>query len=383
VAYWGQRTLNDTERYVETVTPLIESPEVQDVLATQVTTVIEQQVDIEATLNDVFAEVISDRPRLELLVRPLAGAINGLIDRQVRAFIASDEFADIWVRVNTRSQQALLRVLTGDLSGAISLQGDSVVIDLDEVIATVQDRLVERGLTVAEQIPVPETDRQIVIVEESKVRQVRTIYAFSNPVARWLLPLVGVLYLGAFVLARRRARMAVTIGILIAVNALLLALLLSVGRQLFIDSAAGTLFAPASPVFYDTLFAFLKRGQQVLLALGIVLAVLGWFAGRSRYSDAVRSSVSGALERVGGAVREPHVDATGRWVAGNAGWLRVVVGALGFVVLLWGNDVSMSRLWWSLGLVLVLLALIQVMVGAGRTDRDLSSSSAAATPDAG
>ncbi|HEY9265952.1 MAG TPA: hypothetical protein VIQ11_15250, partial [Mycobacterium sp.] len=30
VAYWGQRTLNDAERYVETVGPLIESPEVQD-----------------------------------------------------------------------------------------------------------------------------------------------------------------------------------------------------------------------------------------------------------------------------------------------------------------------------------------------------------------
>ena len=159
--------------------------------------------------------------------------------------------------------------------------------------------------------------------------------------------------------------------------------LLSVGRQLFIDGASDTLFSPASPVFYDTLFAFLKRGQQVLLALGIVIAVLGWFAGPSRYATAVRSSVSGSLERVGGAVREPHVDATGRWVGANAGWLRVVVGALGFVVLLWGNDVSLSRLWWSLGLVLLLLVLVQVMVGAGRTDRDPSSSGAAATPGAG
>jgi len=42
------------------------------------------------------------------------------------------------------------------------------------------------------------------------------------------------------------------------------------------------------------------------------------------------------------------------------------VVVLGGVVLLWGNDVSMSRLWWSLALVLVLLAGIQVLVGAGR-----------------
>ena len=44
----------------------------------------------------MFAGVITDRPRLEQLVGPLSAAINGLIDREVRAFIASDEFADLW-----------------------------------------------------------------------------------------------------------------------------------------------------------------------------------------------------------------------------------------------------------------------------------------------
>ena len=60
VAYWGQRTLNDTERYVDTVDPLVASPEVQDVIATKVTAAIEKQVDIEAILNNVFAGVITD-----------------------------------------------------------------------------------------------------------------------------------------------------------------------------------------------------------------------------------------------------------------------------------------------------------------------------------
>ena len=106
VAYWGQRTLNDTQRYVGTVEPLVKSPEVQDVIATKVTDAIEKQVDIEAILSNVFAGAITDRPRLEQLVGPLSAAINGLIDREVREFVASDEFADLWIRVNTRAQQA-------------------------------------------------------------------------------------------------------------------------------------------------------------------------------------------------------------------------------------------------------------------------------------
>ena len=240
VAYWGQRTLNDAERYVDTVGPLVNSPEVQDVIATKVTAAIQQQVDIEAILNNVFTGVITDAPRLQLLVGPLSAAVNGLIEREVREFIASDEFADLWVRVNTRAQQALHRVLTGDDSGAVSLQGDEIVLDVDEVITQVKERLVTRGLTIVENVPIPQTDRQIVLMEAPQVRQMRTIYAFTNPVAKWLLPLVGLLFLAAFLLAARRARMAVWIGAILAANALLLALVLSVGQQLFANALDGT-----------------------------------------------------------------------------------------------------------------------------------------------
>jgi len=104
IAFWGQRTLNDAQRYVATVGPLVNSPAVQNAIATKVTDAIQKQVNVEQIVNDVFAGVISDRPRLKELVGPLAGAVNGLIDNQVHAFVASDTFADLWVRVNTKAQ---------------------------------------------------------------------------------------------------------------------------------------------------------------------------------------------------------------------------------------------------------------------------------------
>lgn len=369
VAYWGQRTLNDAERYIDTVGPLVNSPEVQDVIATRVTEAIQDQVDIEAILNEVFSGVITSAPRLQLLVGPLSAAIDGLVEREVREFIASDEFAEIWRRVNVRAQEALQRILTGDDSGAVSLQDDQVVLDVDEVITRVKERLVDRGLTIAENLPVPETDRQIVLMDAPQLRQMRTIYAFSNPVAKWLLPIVGLLYLAAFLLARHRSRMTVWIGAIMAANALLLAVVLSAGEQLFVNELAGTTFGPASRVFFETLLAYLDRGQEVVLWLGLILVVAGVFAGANRYGAAVRTSVSGGLEGIGTKLAASGLDpitAAGRWVKANAGWLRVASVVVGAVVLLWGNNVSMSRLWWSLALVLVLLACVQVLVGAGR-----------------
>jgi hypothetical protein len=366
IAYWGQRTLNDTTRYVNTVGPLINSPEVQDAIATKVTDAIDKQVDIEALLNDVFAGVITDRPRLQRLVGPLSGAINSLVDRQVREFIASDQFADLWTAANTRLQQSLQRVLKGDRSGAISLQGDQVVLDVSDVIDQVKQRLVDRGLTIVQRVPIPNVDKQIVLLEAPQLKQLRTIYAFANPLAQWLIVLVAGLYLVALVLARRRPRMTVIIGAVLAANALLLALALSVGRQLFIDALAGTTFGPASTVFYDTLLSYLERGRQVFFWLGLILVAVGWFAGPNKYGSAVRGGVTVGLENIGGAMADGPVGGAGRWVATNARWLRAAVGLLGVVVLLWGNDVSLSRLFWSLALVLGLLAVVQVLVGAGR-----------------
>ncbi len=337
----------------------------QDAVATKVTEAIQQQVDVEAIINEVFAGVIDDRPRLELLVGPISGAVNGLIERQVREFVASDAFADIWVTANTKAQQGFVRLLEGDDGGAISLQGDEVVLDVSEVIDAVKERLVARGLTVVENLPIPEVDKQIVLLEAPGLRQARTIYAFANPIAKWLLPIVAALYFAAFLLWRRRPPMAVAIGILLAANMLLLAFVLSIGRQLFVNELAGTVFGPASTVFYDTLLAYLQRGWQVFMWIGVFLVAAGWFAGSNRSGTAFRTAVTGALENAGGAVADGPVGDAGRWVSANAGWVRVAVGVLTVVVLLWGNDVSLARLFWSAVLLVGLLAVVQVLVGAG------------------
>jgi hypothetical protein len=366
VAFWGQRTLNDGQRYLDTVGPLVDSPQVQEAISTKVIDAIEQQVDVEAILNNAFAGVITDRPRLQQLVGPLSGAVDALIERQVREFVASDAFADVWVRVNTRAQQALVRVLKGESTGAVSAQGDQVVLDVSDVIDQVQQRLVARGLTVVQNVPIPETDKQIVLLNAPQLDQARTIYAFANPLARWLIVVVVALYLAAFLLARRRPRMTVVIGVALAANALLVAFCLSVGRQLFIDKLAASDFGPASAVFYDTLLSYLERGWKVLLWLGLILVVTGWFTGSNRSGAAVRSTISGGLQTLGAAMADGPVGGAGRWVAANARWLRVVIGVLGVVVLLWGNDLSPTRLLWSLVLVVVLLAVLEVLVGAGR-----------------
>jgi len=380
LAYWGQRTLNDTQRYLDTVGPLVDSPEVQEAIETTVVNAIQKQVDVEALLNNAFAGVIEDRPRLQLLVGPLAGAVNGLIEREVNDFIASDTFADLWITANTRAQQALVRVLKGEDTGAVTLQGDQVVLDVGDVINQVEERLVARGLTFVENAPIPDVDKQIVLLDAPQLKQLQTIYAFSNPVAQWLIVVVALLYLAAFVLSRRRPRMSGIIGVGLLGNAFLVGFALSVGRQLFINELSGTIFGPASSVFYDTLLAYLERGWHVLAWLGVLLVAAGWFAGSNGSGTAARSAVRRGLESVGESLPADRFSGIGRWSRANAFWVRYVVLALGVVALMWGNNVSPSRLLWSTVGVLAVLAGLQVLVGAASAEESDVESDAKPEP---
>jgi hypothetical protein len=159
--------------------------------------------------------------------------------------------------------------------------------------------------------------------------------------------------------------MTVTIGVVLAANALLLENAGAVGRPPAVHRPlAGTVFGPASSVFFDTLLAYLERGRQVLLWLGLILVVVGWFAGSNASGAAVRRTLSGGLETAGAALGGGPVGGAGRWVAANARWLRVAVGVLGAVVLLWGNDMSHVEADLVNGAGRRAPGVVQVLVGA-------------------
>ena len=351
VAYWGQRTLNDTQRYVDTVGPLVDSPEVQDVIATRVTDAIEQQVDIEAILNDVFAGVITERPRLQRLVGPLSAAINGLIDREVREFIASDEFADLWVRVNTRAQQALLRLLKGEGSGAVSLQGDEVVLDVDEVIDQVKERLVARGLTIVESVPIPETDRQIVLLEAPQLEAAAHDLRVRQPGGPVAAPgrgraLPGRLRAGPASSAddggdrgaaggQRRAGGAWRCRSGASCSS-------TSWRARCSARRAGSSTTPCSPTS--------SAASRCSSGSASSWSSPAGSPGANKSGTAVRTPWPGAWRASGPASRRPG--RRGRRLGpANAGWLRVAAVLLGVVVLFWGNNVSRDALCWSLALV--------------------------------
>jgi hypothetical protein len=116
------------------------------------------------------------------------------------------------------------------------------------------------------------------------------------------------------------------------------------------------------------LLAYLERGWHVLAWLGVLLVAAGWFAGSNGSGTAARSAVRRGLESAGESLPADKFSGVGRWTRANAFWVRYVVLALGVVALMWGNNVSPSRLLWSTVSVLAVLAVLQALVGAASAE---------------
>ena len=366
VTYWGHRTVTDTERYLETMQPLAYDEDVQDSLSVFITDKIEEQIDPEALVNQLFAGLIEEYPSLKALVPIVAGAIDSLIAQVVDRLVRSDQFKQLWDLANTAAQKSLMAILEGRDDGPVSLQGDEVVLDISVLVDQVKQGLVDQGFSAAANINVPQADRQIVLLEAPQLAQIRTIYSFTSPVAAGLIYIAILLLVLAVVLARRRPRMTAWAGGGAAVGGGLLVVGLGIGESIFVNTLEGTPFEKASQTFYDQLLKFLYNGAYSLIVLGIIVFAVGLYLCGARWAAELRATVNNLADDIAGNIPAGPIASSGAWVAAQARWLRVAVAVIFTIIVVIGNDLSVARTIWAALIALLLLGVIQVWAAAGR-----------------
>jgi hypothetical protein len=152
VAVWARNQVTNTDRYVRTVAPLASDPAIQQAVADQITTQIFTYLDVRGLTNQTV-DALAERglpPRLadqlQGFAGPLASGIQGFVRTEVDKIVQSQAFADAWVQANRVAHQALVKALTGQGDdGAVTVEGDTVNLNLAPFIATVKERLVEGG----------------------------------------------------------------------------------------------------------------------------------------------------------------------------------------------------------------------------------------------
>jgi len=356
---WGHATVVNSEQFLATVGPLAESPQVQAAVSEAVSAAIVKQVDTTAIVGDFLGGLLNNDQLSASLSAPIAAGVNKLIGEIVQGFIASDAFQKVWVTLAGATQKSVVAILQGGNEGPVQMQGDQVVLDISDLLTAVQSQLVAQGVSLADKVTVPASDRQIVLFEAPVVAQLQFVYSLTSPILQWFPLLMAILFGLAIILARRRPRMVLAVGIALVVTGGLTTWALGVGKTFFVDQLAGTVFGGASGIFWDTLLNYLMTGLQGLMIFGVVVAIAGWFAGSSRPARNVRSHVVAGLTEIGSSLPENGLSA---FLAARADTVRWVITAVTVFILVVGSVMSLTHMIWVLLLAGGLFTLLQVLI---------------------
>ena len=302
LATWVHDEISDTDRYVQTVTPLASDPAVQDAIITRTTNTIMDRIDVQAVTQDAVNALSKQglSPRataaLTALSVPIANGVRGFVENAVGKLVRSSQFQEAWVAANRVAHTQMVAVLTGKKGGAVQVSGNTVYLDLGPVIAQVKDQLTASGFSLASKIPTVTT--QFPILESNDITKAQSAFRWLGAVAR-ALPILALLLLALAVALAPARRKGLVIGAgIVAASMVMLGLVLNGFRSVYLDALPSDVSQSAAGAIYDTLAGFIRLNLRAVLVVFLAVAAIAWVTGPWGPAVATRTGTNRAIESV-------------------------------------------------------------------------------------
>ncbi|MGN6174352.1 MAG: DUF3488 domain-containing protein, partial [Streptosporangiaceae bacterium] len=354
-------------RYIANIEPLIHEPAVQNALTDRVTIEITSRLNVQGLATQA-GNTLTQRglPRVgDLLINfsgSLASAVNGFVHTQVHRIVSVPRFANLWVQVNRTVHAQLVKALSGQGNGAITISNNQVVLNLGPFINLVKRDLAGKGLTIINKIP--SVNPTLALFSAKYLVKAQNGYRLLNNL-KIVLPILTLVLIGAGAyVARSHRRALIGAGLGFAASMLILGLGLTIFRGIYLGSVPGSVLpADAAAVLYDTLVRFIRDGLRVLLVVGLIVAIAAFFSGPSVTAVRTRGAVKSGFNwvRARGERAGVSTGPVGQWTYTHRRALRITAVAIAALVFVfWGQPTWVTALVIAIVLLLV-LGLIELI----------------------
>ncbi|MFD7022588.1 hypothetical protein [Promicromonospora sukumoe] len=373
VAAWAERTLTDTDRYVATVAPLAQDPVVQQAVAGRLTTAVMDKIDVGAVLDDV-QQGLDERgvaPRAARAITALEGPLTSGVESFVRnaadRVVESDQFESAWDQANRVAHEQLVQVMQGNGGDVAQIsQNGELTIQLGGLVDILKQRLVDRGLTLAGNLP--SINATFTVMQSSQLVEIQNRYAQIVALGTWLPWIVLVLLAAGVVVAVHHTRTLVVAGLALAAAMVVLGIGLAIGRGLYLDALSGKVMRlDAAEVVFDQLVSFLRVTLRTVGVLGLVVALAAYLGGSSASARGLRSGIGKGMGRMRDWAEGRGVSTgpAGVWLARYRNVARIAVIALAALVLLLAGSPTPALVVGIAAGAVVLILLIELVARPG------------------
>ena len=366
-AVWTANQVSNTDRYVANVEPLIHDPSVQRALTDDITRQITTRLNVKG-LAEQAAGALTQRglTRVGALLNnfsgQLASSVYGFIHTQVAKIVASPQVANLWVQVNRQVHAQLVKALSGQSNGAVTISNNQVVLNLGPFINVVKRDLANRGFTIINRLP--NINPTLALFSAKYLVKAQQGYRLLNDL-KWALPILTLvlLALGVYI-ARSHRRALIGAGLGLAASMVILGLGLTIFRGVYLNSVPPRVLpADAAAVLYDTLIRFIRDGLRVLLVVGLIVAIAAFFSGPSITAVRTRGAFKSGFDwlRRSGEHAGVSTGPVGRWTYTHRRALRIAAIAIAALVFVfWGQPTWVTALVIAI-VLLIVLGLIELI----------------------
>jgi len=374
----------NTEKFVANAAPLADDPTIQAAISNRISNEILARVDLKslATQATTWLTQQGAPPAIDALVQPAVSGVQSFVRSEVDKIVHSSQFQNVFDAALTTGHTAVVSVLTGSNVGPISTSGNTISIDLGQVLAQVKDRLVADGFSLASKIP--SVSIEYTLFTSDKLPTIRSYVRILDDVATWLPWIALVAIVGAVLVAPNRRRGIILVGLVLGLGLLLIRGLVRILVENYMADLPPTIQSPQA--VENALSIFLRNVRTavtVFATLFLLAAVFALLAGPSRVATGIRRFINIILDGIGGALGRSGiplgpVPATVAQYRRLAAPIAIVIA----VVVLFFNP-SVATIWWSVLWVLVGLAIIEIIARAAPEGRAAAVGSGSGGPGNG
>ena len=294
VTNWATSEVTNTQRFVSTLSPLAKNHAVQETIITEVTTIIDKQVDIKEVTSSLFEGLgnaldLPDAAKkaLGLLAAPAASGIETMVHTLVSDVVKSKAFSDAWDKTLTLTQEQTVALLSDNPNSVIKLSNDgTLTLPLKPIIVEIKKELVKQGVGFASAIP--EVNSSITIGKVPELALARVLYQVGVGVGTWLPWVVAGLFIVGIAAARRRPRALVATGSVMLALMAILGFLFTSGRIIAM-TVIDPSYSPIVGAVYDALVAFVLDVVVALAVASVIAIITGWAFGVSESAEKFRA----------------------------------------------------------------------------------------------
>jgi hypothetical protein len=386
VTVWAVNTVTDTDHYVATLAPLARERVVTDYVAMDATNKLFEKVNVQQKLTKALPK------QADFIAAPLTGTLHSFVQRQLTDLLRSTWFHDLWDNLNRKSHTAVVNILTGKT--VPGQRANRVLVNLTPVLTKAIGQLDARGVTLFDPLRAQLAHAQTVTLELASSRQIskaRNFFRVASDLG-WAAPLLAVV---AIVLAlvvavdRRKTLLRVAVGVALLTVVLLGALAL--GRSFFLSHAAARVPPTVTGAIFDTVIRFLRAGLKWVLLIAVAVAALLWLVGPARWPRWLRAQAARAVRWAGRRAAELGNEQNRRrasaatrrgaaWCLEHASGVRLLGVVVAGIVLVFGGNLSVSGVWWTVVGVAIYLVVVEGVLAWARRAAAAAAGPATAGP---